>query len=304
MASRTTVDACVNTVFCFFSHSHFHLSVHSFSSVCVCVCVRVKTERCPCWRCLAFHFLNSQQNPGEPHWYFRAGLLPTCESPVLFQPLVFSAHSLTCQYIWWSDSLWVGVCVGVCVCVWVRWIYNLYSIWFVSGKSAQASQRNSLTRGVKLSLRSEVSEELVPVEVEQEASFLCHVLLSRLPPPPALSLSLLFFLHFLYFFCFHFRLLCFPPPSFSRTAPHSTLGNNGSLTTFAETLWTRWLCNINQKITQNVSFPSFSFSPGNAQVFWYPRPCYRHIYYASHAAYDLAPVQSALTWVIWKWIKV
>lgn len=86
--------------------------------------------------------------------------------------------------------------------------------------------------------------------------------LDEAPPPYCLPHCFSFSLYL------HFKPCCFPSINLSwfhpMVASHDTQGDH-------------WLSN-------NL----------------YPRPCCRHIYYASHAAYDLAPVELALTWVIWQ----
>ena len=168
--------------------------------------------------------------------------------------------------------------------------------------------------GAKLSCFNEASEQVfVPIEVlletlelvcqiPYEASFSRHVLLSRrvrgFTPAfsPELSLSLLFFLYFS-FPSFHLKKSSGAfPSSFFCVVPHGTQGNNGSLTTFAESLWTSWPGNVNGKTTQNVSFPFLHCSGSGLLI---PQALLWHNYYASRAAYDLAPVKLALTWVIW-----
>ncbi len=63
---------------------------------------------------------------------------------------------------------------------------------------------------------------------------------------------------FLFLFSFHSLVLsCAFTPSFSPVAPHGTQGNNGSLTTFAESLWTWWLSNVSQKHNTKGQFSIF-----------------------------------------------
>ena len=118
----------------------------------------------------------------------------------------------------------------------------------------------------------------------------------------ATTVPLVAFLSLFFFFYFNFIPSCVFTSSFSPVAPHGTRGNNGSLTTFAESLWTWWLGNVSR---ENNTKGQFSiFPPVRLRFADTAGLVISHIYYASHAAYDLAPVELALTRVIWQWIKV
>lgn len=56
---------------------------------------------------------------------------------------------------------------------------------------------------------------------------------------------------------FPHALLCFHSILLS-VAPHGTQGNNGSLTTFAESLWTWWLSNVSQENNTKGQFSIFT----------------------------------------------
>ena len=57
---------------------------------------------CPHWRCLDFYFLDSQQTPpGEPQWYFHAGLRTTYEG----------SHANAFGAV----THWICVCLSACV---------------------------------------------------------------------------------------------------------------------------------------------------------------------------------------------
>lgn len=166
--------------------------------------------------------------------------------------------------------------------------------------------------GAKLSYCNEVS---VPAEVRKKHLSLCasapirplscDALLSSQVhgSTPAfllsLSLSLLFFLYFSFsiFISFSHALLCFHAILLSRCTPwhpREQWFSNNLCSKLVDLMIEQ--CKSGKQHKRSV----FRFSTGQAQVCRYPGPFYSCIYYASHAAYDLAPVELALTWVIWQ----
>lgn len=111
--------------------------------------------------------------------------------------------------------------------------------------------------------------------------------------------QLLFFLYFSssIFISFHHALLCFHSILLSRCTPWHP-GEQW----FYKSLCI-WLVDllIGQYKSENntkVSFPFFT--PGRLRFADSPGLVIRDVYYASCAAYDLAHVELALTWVIWQ----
>lgn len=274
---KTTPKACVNTTpvlfyFCFLSqHSHF-LFIWSLLQ---CPCpvwmplTVLKHSAVPSGDVLTFiSWIYNKAPPWEPHWYF---LPTTCNCCLLSEvgdrPRVSpNTHN---AITFGTATHWIRVGVVAHTCGWDARLYT-WKYFVLQWTLAYIYQwmLRSLTHwvGAKLSCCNEVSVQVSVREtldfVRQQGLFFMWRATDLAGPflhsSASPSLSLLspsqFFL-FPILISFPHALLCFHS---ILLAPHGTQGNNGSLTTFAESLWTWWLSNVSWENNTKGQFSIFT----------------------------------------------